>query len=111
MSKEKTPFNFDDADVKRYKAENPGRAISAINVRTEDAVANFIAKKPDRNTLYAVAKYAADKDFKRANDSMVKNCIIDGDMELLESNTDIFMAVVAKLGELVGEAEATVKKL
>lgn len=73
-------------------------------------VAEFYVRKPSRNVIEQIAKFAADKDIAKANQVLIKNCVIGGDMEYLDAEAsadgDVYFAVLEALGELVNKKKA-----
>ncbi len=63
-------------------------------------------RKPDRKVLSAASKFGQ-ADPLKFNETIINNCKIGGDYTLLE-NDDDWMAVSAKVGELVQIKEAEV---
>lgn len=77
-------------------------------------VASFILIKPSRNVIMAMAKHAQDKNLEKANDVLIKNCVVAGDKDSLDSekgNTEVYLSVLERLGKLTEVKKGVVKKL
>ena len=76
-------------------------------IKVEDKVGYFHA--PDRNTM-GYAMQQAQKNPMSANEVLAKNCFLGGDKELLENDT-YFLALSARLSELIEIKSSSLKKL
>lgn len=79
-------------------------------------VAQFICRKPTRDEMKPLTKYAADKDFDSFNKLMMKTCVLGGDVHYLQpaekgGNDDVFLDLQAEMGTLFSRKKAQVKKL
>ena len=83
-----------------------------LNLDSDTKEAQFVICKPDRKVLNAVARYGADKNYGKANQVLVTNCVLGGDMEWLEEgrDDDIYMAVIDEIGKLVNTKKARLVK-
>lgn len=73
--------------------------------------AKFFIRKPDRTLIDVISKHSAEKDFGRANQVTIKNCVLGGDMEYLASaeeggDDDIFYAVLDAISNLMEKKKA-----
>lgn len=83
-------------------------------VEDEENKASFILTKPSRKVIMAMAKYAQEKDLDRANNVLIKSCVLAGDMEALDEekgSTDVYLSVLDRLGKLTEVKKGAVKKL
>jgi hypothetical protein len=76
-------------------------------IRIEDSIAYL--RKPDRATIKAMASFAQ-SDPIRSSEILLENCWLGGDAEIKTDN-DKFLAVSARLGELIEVKNAELKKL
>jgi len=65
--------------------------------------------KPDRNILDLASASSRKKDSK-FNETILKNCWLAGDKEII-TNDEYFFGASAQLGELIQFADASLKKL
>lgn len=72
-------------------------------------VASFVLKKPSREVLYAIANYAQEKKLRKANEVLIKNCVLGGDMSALDDD-DIYFAVIEECSKLSNTKKARLKK-
>jgi len=68
-----------------------------------------LCKKPDRKTLSAFMS-VSQKDPLRANEILLKNCMLAGDAALIEDD-DYFLSASAQLAELIEIKQGELKKL
>jgi hypothetical protein len=74
--------------------------------------AKFFLRKPDRTLIDVISKHSAEKDFGKANQITIKNCVLGGDMIYLAAaeeggDDDIFFAVLDAVGSLIEKKKAT----
>lgn len=104
--------------IQEWKEAHPNAELIVVeleedNLLPDAPVAQFVAIPPTRNVLNAVTKYSQEKEAFKANKVLMKNCILGGDMYLLENEDDngVYLAVLEQLGELLDKKKATRKKL
>lgn len=71
----------------------------------------FFIRKPDRVILNQLSRYTAEKDFEKANSTLIKNCVLGGDMQYLEDGSnggidEVYYSVLDAIGELVEKKKA-----
>ena len=115
---------FEDITADQIAAwKSAKRKVSQVDipVNEDDAAGNgplasYVICQPERNVLDAAAKYAQEKNFRKANEVLKKNCILGGDMKYIETessefNMEIELAVLDEIGKLVESKKVAVKKL
>lgn len=106
---EKKKFEPTQADIKKWKAQYPGRDLHLITVKGKDGLEyNCILKEPDRNTMSVAGKFVNDP--VQFNEVIFSNCWVDGDEEIKKDDY-LKLSAEAKASTLVKFAEATIKKL
>lgn len=80
---------------------------SVFKITVEDK--SVYLKSPDRKTLSYASSVGA-KDPLKFNEILLKNCWLDGDMEI-QTNDSLFMSVSAQLAEIIELKEAKLEKL
>lgn len=100
-----------------WRKEHPGAVMIEVeleedNLSADAPKARYIAIPPNRNVLNALAKYAQSGNTGKANEVLLKNCILGGDMAHLDNKTDnsVFLSVLEQVGTLVERKKATIKK-
>lgn len=94
---------FEQKQIDELKAKNPGKRLYLIEVDGKSC----ILRTPTRQDL----SYAAVvKDPIKLNEVMINQLWVDGDEEI-KTDDDLFMAVCAKLEDILRIKEATIKKL
>lgn len=71
---------------------------------------SWIFRKPSRKVL-SLAMRLADKDAMKFNETIIDNCMLAGDKDILAEDDDLFMGVSNTLDKLVQYKEADIKKL
>ena len=89
------------------KTENPIDQDKPV----QEKLARYIAKTPTRTVMDLVGQHGVNKDVVKGNKVLTANCILGGDMAILESNGGVYTAVLGELRKLVTTKEVRVKKL
>lgn len=74
-------------------------------------MARFIARRPSRTVMDLLSKYGAEKDTIAASKCIVSNCILGGDMEVLENDGGVYTEVLFKLRNLFETTEVELKNI
>lgn len=88
-----------------WKAKYPNADIWQITV--EDKVAYL--RSPDRKTL-SMASTVGAQDPMKFNEILLKNCWLDGDLEI-QTNDTLFLSASSKLAQLIEIKETEMVKL
>lgn len=105
------------AEIKALKEKHSGLTHISIPLGDEDDVngetADYIICRPSRKVLSAVGQYGSQGNLNKANEVLIKNCVLKGDMTHIEDEKDgrVFLAVLKEIGKLNEEKAAVVKKL
>lgn len=73
--------------------------------------AYFLIKKPNKILLDMLGGNEYKKDAEAANKAMLDNCVLKGDMELMENDASVYTALLENLANLVQAQKVTLKKL
>lgn len=126
MKKEETTFerfaDLTDSRKAEIRKKYPNAIVIILPVNLEDKdlpddewidTASYVITPADRAVNAMVEKYAAEKNFKKFKEVLIKNCVIAGDMEHLDEDRNIFVykSVLNKCADLMGVAKAKVAKL
>jgi hypothetical protein len=71
----------------------------------------YIVRIPGRTEVEVMAQHMVNKDITKHNAVLVSNCVLHGDMDLLNRDARVFSGVVSELGKLVAVRKTRVKKL
>lgn len=105
--------------IEEWKAKYPG-SISMLEVEideyddsitTEPQIATFILKKPSRHVMNLVGELGAKKEITKANNALISNCVLGGDMDVLESDGAVYSEVIASIERMMGAKKRSLKKL
>ena len=103
------------AEKKELEKANPLLKVISIPLDGEELTeATFIIAPPSRNVINAIAKVGSEGNIAKANNILLKNCVLGGDMAFIDpeyKDQSIFLTVLGELGELQKAKEVTVKKL
>lgn len=104
MAEKKRKFkDITKEEISSWK-KTKGR-LSEISIPLDDDLdgecARFIICKPTKNLLPAITEYGKKEDVDRLNDLLVTNCVLGGDMDYLDSDIDIYLAVIEEVGKLM----------
>lgn len=101
---------FSEDELKNARAKH-GKRLRYVKVTTPDGDSEFIIKKPSRATSSAV-RDALDKNNENlAQDIMISNCVVLGDLADIEEDAVVFTKVTTFITSMVQEAELEAKKL
>jgi hypothetical protein len=81
-----------------------------LEIEVDGRTYNYVLRKPDRAVLEAMGKHAVSKNIELTNKSLIKNCVLGGDMEALEKDGSVYVEVLEQLQKLKSEAKSTIKK-
>lgn len=103
-------MNFTSEQIKDLKAKHG--EIFLVEMKGDDnQSASFIIKTPSRKVLDLVAHHGVKKDVFASNKALISNCVIEGDLELMESDGGIYTALLEQIQKLIKKKETEVKKL
>ncbi|KQC30178.1 hypothetical protein [Flagellimonas eckloniae] len=114
MAEKKNKYkDITKTDISEWK-KTKGR-LKEINIPLDDNMdgecAKFVICKPTKNLLPAITQYGKDEDIDALNKLLITNCVLGGDMEYLESDVDIYLAVIEEVGKLMQAKRVTSKSL
>jgi hypothetical protein len=73
----------------------------------------YLVRKPSKPLLSLLTseEYEGKKNIEKANDAMIKNCVLEGDLERMENDASIFSGLIEKLAGLVNATKVSLKKV
>lgn len=77
----------------------------------ERPAARFVIRRPGRLVVDSVANHGVKKDIVNANKVLTKNCVLGGDMDIMENEGDVYEEVLKQLSELTQKRKSSIKKL
>lgn len=94
-----------------WKARH-GDRLQHITVETADGLtAQFVVRPPSRSVVDLVGQHGQSKRIVEANKVLTANCILGGDMELLEADGAVYAAIIEHIGAMMKKRAVSVKKL
>lgn len=102
--------SFTESEVKNARAKY-GKRLRYLKVKTPDGDSEFIIKKPSRATSSAVRDAIDKKDEELAQNIMISNCVVEGDLQDIDEDAVVFTRVTTFITSMVKEAELEAKKL
>lgn len=101
-------FTEDEVKIAKQKY---GPRLRYLKVTTPDGESEFIIKKPSRATSSAVREAIDKNDEDLAQNIMIQNCCVIGDLQDIEDDAVVFTKVTTFITSMVQEAELEAKKL
>jgi len=82
-----------------------------VPIGSQDEKPRFFLRKPDRVILNQLTRLTGDKDYEKANETLIKNCVLGGDMQYLDTeenggNDEVYYSVLDAVGDLVEKKKA-----
>ncbi|MBU2923056.1 hypothetical protein KO504_17030 [Winogradskyella psychrotolerans] len=94
----------------QWEAKYGKHRIIDLEIEVDGHTYNYVLRKPDRAVLEAMGKHAVAKNVELTNKSLIKNCVLGGDMEALDKDGSVYVEVLEQLQKLKSEAKSTIKK-
>jgi hypothetical protein len=114
---------YSDEKVNEWKAKYPhvvkeleiypsGVEFDKDGQASEDPV-YYLIRKPSKALLNLLSskEYKGEQNTEKANDAMIKNCVLEGDMERMENDGSICTSLLEKIANLVNATKVTLKKV
>lgn len=101
-----------DANGEITSVEIPLRDAHTLDEKPEHIPkAGFILAVPSRTVIDRVAELGDKREILQANKVLIANCVLAGDMDLLERDGNVYTAVLQEIQKLQRSRVASVKKL
>lgn len=78
---------------------------------TDEEPAYFIIKKPSKSLVHLINSKEYKGDVEKANQTMISNCVLAGDTELLENDASVYTGVIEQLANLIQASKVELKKV
>ena len=100
------------AHIQDWKARHGADGLSEVLVTIDDnTTARFVICKPGRTVMDAVAQHGISKNVAGSNKALISNCVLGGDMELLEKDGGVYGEVLKHINASISAYRTEVKKL
>lgn len=76
----------------------------------EGTVFVFLVKRPTRSVIQAITNANAKNDINAAS-KILMACVLEGDMDTVENNGAIYLALVENITTLIGGVKSEIKKI
>lgn len=96
-----TPDNIQD-----WKAKY-GDVLKEVTI----GQSKFVIKQPTRRVMDLMAQHGTNKDIVAANNTLINNCVLGGDMNEMEQDGNIYTSLLEELSHLLEKKKVSVKKL
>ena len=71
----------------------------------------YLVKKPSKALVYLLSSKEYEGDVQASSDAMIANCVLAGDMDVLEQDASIFTELTSRIGDLMKGARSELKKV
>ena len=85
--------------------------IEKFDESEEDDPCYFLVKKPSKALLTMLGSKEYKDDSEKANNALISNCVLAGDMEMLENDSSVFTGLIEKLINLSNVTKVQLKKV
>ncbi|MEH0008012.1 MAG: hypothetical protein V6Z82_04760 [Flavobacteriales bacterium] len=110
MAKTQTYAAITPEKRKEWEARYGTSRIHDIEVQTPEGKNCFVILKPTRKVMELVAQ-AGDRDIATANQAFIANCVLGGDMDAIDYDGQVYLALLEYIGALIQQKQIKVKKL
>ncbi|MRI64427.1 hypothetical protein EDM00_10585 [Ornithobacterium rhinotracheale] len=112
---------YTEQQIQDAKAKYP-RCIREIEVYPADTnfdkdgtadqePAYFLVKKPNKALVDMLGSKGYKDNLERANDAIIKNCVLMGDTELMENDASVYTGLLEQLAGMVQSSRVALKKV
>lgn len=113
--------NYTQQDIDAFKAKYP-RVVREVSVYPSDVEKDengnpteepvcFLIKKPSQNFIRLIQSKEYRGDEGKTADAAIKNCVLAGDMEMLENDGSVYIGLVEQLMALIQSSKVELKKV
>jgi len=98
--------------VAEHEAKVGGKSNLREIIVTDDEGLDFyyLVKRPTRSVIQAITNANGKNDINGASKIML-GCVLEGDLEAIENNGAIYLALVENITTLIGGVKSEIKKL
>ena len=108
---------YTEEQIAAYKAKYPNAVgevtlvPSKFDESEEDDPCYFLVKKPSKALLTMLSSKEFKDNPEKANDALISNCVLEGDMEILNNDSSVFTGLIEKLINLSNVTKVQLKKV
>lgn len=104
------PYN--EEKVKEHEAKVGGKSNLREIVVTDDEGLeyHYLVKRPTRSVIQAITSANGKNDINGAS-KILMGCVLEGDMEAIENNGAMYLALVENITTLISGVKSEIKKL
>ena len=108
---------YTEEQIEAYKAKYPNvvgevtLVPSKFDESEEDDPCYFLVKKPSKALITMLGSKEYKDNPENANNALISNCVLAGDMEILENDSSVFTGLIEKLVNLSNVTKVQLKKV
>lgn len=105
---------FSTEQVEAAKVKYGAKCLKVLEVFPDEDSENpslFLIKKPSPALVYLLSSKEMENNIEKSSSAMIANCVIAGDVELLNNDASVFTEIVEKIGSLTKSARSSLKKV
>ena len=103
---------FSESVVEDFKLKYP-HCLKVVEIYPDEDTEEplkFLIKKPSKSLVYLLSSKEFDENIQKSSDAMIANCVLAGNMEILEDDAAVFSELVATISSLMKGARTELKK-
>lgn len=110
--KESVQRNYTENEIIAHALKVGGRRnLREIIVEDDDGGKTaYLVRKPSRALMQAITAAGEKRDVTKSANLLI-GCVLEGDMELLDSDGSVFVELTGRIAELAQQSKSEVKKL
>ncbi len=97
--------------VEELKSKYGKRLRELVIKDSEGDELKFYLVKPNRTVMEAITQKGVEQKIVEMNKVLISNCVVGGDMQAIEDDGSIYIAVISAITELIDEVSSEIKKL
>ena len=104
---------FSESVVEDFKLKHP-HGLRIIEIYPEEDSAEplkYLVKKPSKALVYLLSSKEYENDIQASSDAMIANCVLAGNLDILEQDASIFTELTSRIGDLMKGARSELKKV
>ena len=87
-----------------------GLKIVEITPDEDEAPLTYVVKKPSKQLIFMLSSKQYENNVEASGEALIANCVLAGNMEALNEDASVFMAMVEELSKLSKSARVALKK-
>lgn len=104
---------FSEEQIEAAKAKYGAACLKIIEITPDEdsEPVSFLIKKPSKQLVYLLSSKEYEDNVQKSSEAMINNCVLAGDMELLNNDAAVYTEMVSKIGGLTKGARSSLKKV